>query len=139
MQRYFSCESLFQSGGEKQSDPDQDDWTNRPNIKLRVLGRIGAEGWSYLVGGIKKFNQLDTNPSLAGLNPSLSLKAYKHVLQEANQEDLRTIWDWDSRWLVISRQDGLVQMNRDGFKTSEEWEHGWARLLEILHPNEDES
>ena len=74
------------------------------------------------------------------LHPGFTfISASRQVMLGGRREDLRTIWDWDSRWLVISRQEGLVQICRDGFKTSEEWEHGWARLLEMLHPNEDES
>ena len=89
---------------------------------------------------IKKFQELDTNTnlSLTGANPSLSLRAYKHVLQEANQEDLRTIWDWHSLMLVISWRDGLVQMSKNYGRTREENEEAWERLLQMLHPPEAE-
>ena len=87
---------------------------------MKVLGQIGAEGWSSLVVAIKKFHELDTNPSLTGTNPSLNLRTFKHVLQEANQEDLRTIWDWNSLLLVISRRDGPVQMATDDYGRTRE-------------------
>ena len=33
------------------------------------------------------------------------------MLQEANQQDLRVIWDWNSaHWLLVSREDGPVEM-----------------------------
>ena len=98
---------------------------------MKVLGRIGAEGWSSLVVAIKKFHELDTNPSLTGTNPSLNLRAFKHVLQEANQEYLRTIWDWNSL-------DGPVQMSKNYGRTREKNEQDWERLLQMLHPNEDQ-
>ena len=121
-------------------DPEQPrgQW-DRGHLTLKVLGRIGAEGWSSLVVAIKKFHKLETNPSLTGTNPSLNLRAFKHVLQEANQEDLRTIWDWNSLLLVISRRHGPVQMATDDYgRKREKNEQDWERLLQMLHPNEDQ-
>ena len=71
----------------------------------------------------------------------MSVHAYKHVLQEANQQDLRTIWDWNSAaalpqatkpyWLVVSREDGLVEINQND--PHFESEQGWGRLLQMLY------
>ena len=124
-----------------ESDPEEPGGSisNRAHIKLKVFGSIGAEGWHYLVEAVRKFQQLDTNPSLVGANPSLSLRAFKYALQEANQEDLRTIWDWDHcDLLVISWKDGLVQMSKKLGRTKEEpEEQAWERLLQMLHPCPD--
>ena len=125
--------TLVQKSPVWQSNPEGAGDQNYPRICLKVLGRIGPEGWSILLEAIKQFHELDTNPSFEGTSPSVSVHAYKHVLQEAKQQDLRTIWDWNSVWLVVSREDGLVQIEKDNRKF--ESEQGWGRLVQMLYPS----
>ena len=133
--------TLVQKSPAWQSNPVGARDQNKLSIHLKVLGRIGSEGWSILLETIKQFHELDTNPSFEGTSPRVSVHAYKHVLQEANQQDLRTIWDWNSAaalpqatkpyWLVVSREDGLVQINQNDphFESEQEW----GRLVQMLY------
>ena len=112
--------TLVQKSPARQSNPVGAGHQNYPFLHLKVLGRIESEGWSILLEAIKQFHELDTNPSFEGTSPSVSVHAYKHVLQEANQQGLR-FWDWYSAHrLLVSREDGPVEMriilkvNRNG-------------------------
>ena len=134
--------TLVQKSPVWQSNPEGAGDQNYPRICLKVLGRIGPEGWSILLEAIKQFHELDTNPCFENTSPRVSVHAYKDVLQEAKQQHLRTSWDWNSAsvfcltkpcWLVVSREDGLVQIDQNdrNFESEEEW----GRLVQMLYPS----
>ena len=94
-----------------------------PRPSVRVLRRVGGEGWSYLAEAIKNFPDV-----------SLRLTTYKHILQEAKQEDLRTIWESSDMltWIVMARHEGVIQIIKNSGCSPEENEQAWSRLVQIL-------
>ena len=102
------------------------------SVKVRVLGRIGAEGWFQLAEAFKQF----------GVDSGFVIRTLQHVLQEARLEDLRSIWDLSlgSSWHVISRRTGpiLIVKEEGRLVTEEEREDNWAKLEKLWMPSQDE-